>query len=82
MDEIVVWTPVHEQHAPIGRVVAVDTDPQTGAIAILVQTDSGELRRLAPGTYHVVDGIVVVDTAPVNATAGEVVPLPWQDERS
>lgn len=61
MDEIVVGTPVHEQHTSIGRVLAVDEDPESGAIAVLVQGLAGELRRLAPGSYSVVDGVVVVE---------------------
>ena len=45
-------------------VLAVDDDPQSGAIArFLVQEVNGELRRLAPGTYQLVDAVVVITAA-------------------
>lgn len=61
MQQIEVNTPVHNQHGFVGRILAVDDDPETGAIALLVQEHSGELRRLAPGTYQVADAVVVIN---------------------
>ena len=63
MEQVSDGTPVHDQHGLVGRVLAVDDDPQSGAIALLVQEVNGELRRLAPGTYQLVDAVVVITAA-------------------
>ena len=66
MEQVSDGTLVHDQHGLVGRVLAVDHDPESGAIALLVQELNGELRRLAPDTYQVTDAVVVINAERVH----------------